>query len=262
MGRWKPNAVMYGFLHMAKSGGTEVNGQLAMHYERICGNKGSSYDFYQANDRHKKLGARNTYYDAQDIISKADVKANISPPHNRGAVTLKILNEIGYEDCDYVALEEHAHTWAELFGSLYRPLELHVPCRDSISLLMSMCNFVGKQFNCEQNFVKEAKQCFIGIFRFNLKQLDHPNINLKCFSSPSKIGNYLDYMGERLQKKVLYAEYSHRDSNRPRNKNEECIWKKESYKKKVENYLTKKSPFRDYFSFCNLCLKSENNLLL
>eukprot|EP00588_Corethron_pennatum_P022975 CAMPEP_0194318496 /NCGR_PEP_ID=MMETSP0171-20130528/15088_1 /TAXON_ID=218684 /ORGANISM="Corethron pennatum, Strain L29A3" /LENGTH=184 /DNA_ID=CAMNT_0039075417 /DNA_START=120 /DNA_END=671 /DNA_ORIENTATION=+ len=109
--RWKPNAVMYGFLHMAKSGGTEVNGQLAMHYERICGNKGSSYDFYQANDRHKKLGARNTYYDAQDIISKADVKANISPPHNRGAVTLKILNEIGYEDCDYVALEEHAHTW-------------------------------------------------------------------------------------------------------------------------------------------------------
>ena len=29
-----------GHLHMAKTAGTEINGELAAHYERVCGNKG------------------------------------------------------------------------------------------------------------------------------------------------------------------------------------------------------------------------------
>ena len=37
----------------AKVAGTEINGELASHYERVCGNKGNSYDVYQLNQRAK-----------------------------------------------------------------------------------------------------------------------------------------------------------------------------------------------------------------
>ncbi len=30
---------IYGHVHMAKTGGTELNGLLAMGYERVCGHK-------------------------------------------------------------------------------------------------------------------------------------------------------------------------------------------------------------------------------
>ena len=34
---------------MAKTAGTAINGILALKYERVCGNKGSSYNFEQIN---------------------------------------------------------------------------------------------------------------------------------------------------------------------------------------------------------------------
>ena len=41
---WVRPDVVYGHVHMAKTAGTEINGELAMHFERVCGNKGYSYD--------------------------------------------------------------------------------------------------------------------------------------------------------------------------------------------------------------------------
>jgi hypothetical protein len=36
---------------MAKTGGTELNGLLASNFERVCGHKGYSHDYYQFNER-------------------------------------------------------------------------------------------------------------------------------------------------------------------------------------------------------------------
>ena len=51
----------FGHVHIAKTGGTTLNGVLAMKYQRICGNKGYSYDYYQANKRFnetQKVGVK------------------------------------------------------------------------------------------------------------------------------------------------------------------------------------------------------------
>ena len=45
-------AMVYVHIHMAKTGGSYVNGALALNYERACGEKGNSYDAYQANRRY------------------------------------------------------------------------------------------------------------------------------------------------------------------------------------------------------------------
>ena len=46
---WIQPDTIFGLLHMAKTAGTTINGQLANQFERVCGNKGWSYDAYQAN---------------------------------------------------------------------------------------------------------------------------------------------------------------------------------------------------------------------
>ena len=45
--------MIYGHVHMAKTGGSFVNGALALNYERVCGEKGYSYDAFQANWRYR-----------------------------------------------------------------------------------------------------------------------------------------------------------------------------------------------------------------
>ena len=71
-----------------------MNGVLAMKYQRICGNKGYSYDYYQANKRFNET--QEDWRQTQDSISKA------ASGHNRGKVPLKIMDEIGYEDFLFV----------------------------------------------------------------------------------------------------------------------------------------------------------------
>jgi len=43
-----------GHLHMTKTGGTSLNGELALNYENVCGHKGWSYDNYLVNQRVKE----------------------------------------------------------------------------------------------------------------------------------------------------------------------------------------------------------------
>jgi hypothetical protein len=45
----------FGLIHIAKTAGSEINGNLTMHYERVCGNKGWSYDAISVNERKKSL---------------------------------------------------------------------------------------------------------------------------------------------------------------------------------------------------------------
>merc|ERR1740139_1607963 len=108
--------------------------------------------------------------------------------------------EVGFEDCDYVANEIGAKFWAHAFGEWHRPLELHVPCRDPVDLLLSICNYQKVQFTCRDDFSAEVDACFgAENRRFDAGELRHPKITLKCFRSPSGLDGYLAYMGERLQ---------------------------------------------------------------
>ena len=42
--------ITYGHIHMAKTAGTTLNSMLALNFERVCGHKGYSFDYYQANN--------------------------------------------------------------------------------------------------------------------------------------------------------------------------------------------------------------------
>lgn len=62
-----PN-IIYGHVHIAKTGGTSLNGILANKFERVCGNKGITYSAYASNELAKeKLRQNNTKYDANPL---------------------------------------------------------------------------------------------------------------------------------------------------------------------------------------------------
>jgi len=306
-GELRPNnGVTYGLLHMAKTGGTTINGELAMNYERVCGNKGYSQDYYAHNLRinANKRGKRMLYnmkINRALILTKEKRFISSQNIHQHGHFSNQYMHQvahirmnlrcvlaystllsfnttpicafsdplqfeqIGFKDCDYVANEIGARFWLTFFASSYRPLELHVPCREPIDLFLSMCNHRQVDFPCRRkSFIQDIHKCLKGDGpRFDLQVLTHSNIHLKCFSSPSKIGDYLDYMGEKLQKKEVATKYTHRDSNIPRNKPKECLSKPEHSLLKVEvlKYLTRETViFKDYSAFCRSCINSENEL--
>ena len=95
----------YGHIHMAKSGGTTLNGILALNYERVCGHKGYSYDYVQANKRFKNS---ENWRSVSDSLTQKKL-------YNRGRVPVDIMEEIGYEDCDWISQEVNWDFWLENF---------------------------------------------------------------------------------------------------------------------------------------------------
>jgi len=193
----------------------------------------------------------------------SDQRKKIRTNRVGGGLTGSVLRW-GFEDCDYVALEDKATIWAQQFGNADRRLQLHVPCRDPLDMLMSLCNHFHLDFLCAPKYEKQIDRCLMKHYwRFKREAFTHPNIDLKCFSGPVQIRDYLHYMEGKLTKNEhQYKKYVHVSTNDPRDKEMECIWtKEEDYIEKVVDYLTNKSNFKDYFAFCRECMVSENNLL-
>lgn len=83
---------IYGHIHMAKTAGTSLNGLLAARFERVCGHKGYSYDFYQSNNRSV------TSVDSSTLKEQAvDNLGKIHKGYYRGRVHPEIMEEIGFE---------------------------------------------------------------------------------------------------------------------------------------------------------------------
>lgn len=251
---------IYGHVHMAKTAGSEINGELAARFERVCGHKGYSYDAYQLNQRNSEWKKQHpdemlTDYTLKDLTTKMVEK------HNRGRVHMDIQREIGYEDCDYISGEVSFSFWNKLVVDTLPnnppiQLELHVPCRDPVDWLMSMCNHQNKNYNCNAETVKQGvEECLFQMNRFQDISLNK-NIHLKCFD-PIPIESYIEYMGSILQPRRFVATYVHKDTNSHRNKTEECIHSNEKLKVQVEQYLVENV---DVFRFCNRCIGSENDL--
>jgi hypothetical protein len=257
-------AVVYGLVHLAKTAGTEINGELASHFERVCGNKGWSYDAYQFNKRVKEENSGRARINVRS--SSKDSVSQIYKKGNRGKVPNAFMDEIGFEDCDYISQEMSWQNWAS-----YVPwqnwtsfkempsLELHVPCRDPLAHLMSQCNYRHIRFNCSTDDLPlEINNCLVEPgrrFSRDLEKLN--NTNMKCFN-PIPIEPYLEYMSGRLQRKRIENTYVHRDTNKKRKKNDECIWKKRDVKKKVQEIMLKE---HDVYGWCNECMGSKDDLL-
>jgi hypothetical protein len=153
---WTPN-VTYCHVHMAKTAGTSLNMELANQYERVCGHKGYSFDFFQSNARAEK----NPYRDIQNLADSVSKEYN---EFSRERVHADIMRERGYEDCDWISLEAKWTKWKEISRRV-GPLELHVPCREPIDHLMSMCNMWNHQFDCQAaNITKEVGRCLIHFY--------------------------------------------------------------------------------------------------
>jgi len=277
---WRSNNVTYGFLHAAKTGGSTINKRLAMRYERVCGNKGHSQNILEKRRQQTILKKSQSVLPEEKIPTRTEKKLHHKMIKNQTIVMeenginksfMYNLEEIGFQDCDYVELEAPAKIWKELFGAWHRPLELHVPCRDPISHLLSMCNHRQLKFTCEPtNFTKQVDNCISGRSRFSFQELKHPNIHLKCFNSPNKINEYSEYMRGRLQEKEVFhkkgvysPEVNYPEYIPTRNAENECIWKATKiYQEKILKYLKEEIGLKDYYSFCDSCLKSVNDLLV
>ena len=66
-------------------------------------------------------------------------------------------------------------------------------------------------------------------------------------------------MSNNLQHKRFESlPYYSRDTNKVRNKTNECIWKNPDVEEKVREYLITKY---DYYMFCDLCIGGEKHIL-
>lgn len=259
-----PNRV-FGHIHMAKTGGTTLNGELALNYERVCGHKGWSYDAYLVNERVKEVTSieKKDWREVKDSYSfahQAKTKRR-ALPFSRGRVPLWIGDEVGYHDCDYISEERGWGFWKQFDDFHNTTMELHVPCRDPISHLMSMCNHRMKIFDCKNpDYRAEAKKCFVDVKnRFSRKLLYMKNTDIRCYDFNNQFQGYMEYITPMLQKKRIQSNYMHRDSNiKTRNKENECIWKEPNLQKRVSLFL---SETIEYYSFCKECLGSSDDLL-
>jgi len=286
----KKSNVVFGHLHFPKTGGTNLNGLMASKYDNVCGNKGYSYDAYQFNKRGKQnnISPPGCNHDTITMANKALITKKRKCDDNgvvdksytkrdRGRVNKIVMDDIGYENCDYISNESEWTFWFDLienmqFAQRNLTLELHVPCREPIDHLMSIANHFRRKFNCtelENNEIlkKSVKVAYAQTFdkRFSNEFLEKDSdqtshLQLKCFNIfPFK--SYIEHMGQHLQpRRIPVDEYWPRDTNKPRNKAKECIWsQKDEHKQKVLEMLLSQSP---YFKFCHNCMGSENELQL
>ncbi len=231
--------VIFGHIHMARTAGSSLNWNLSNHFERVCGNKGYSYDAY---------------------IKGTDVKQ------------ANIVKSIGFEDCDYISMEADPDFWFQFDHFHNTPMELHVPCREPIDYLMSLCNYEmvrgrAQAFDCDdlssnssnEEIADTVNVClrFIGRFDNKLTKLQH--VQLKCFDFKQQFKSYIDYMGTKLQARRFVADEPKKQVKTPwpRHKDKECIWKDEGLKRRVEEYLVSEVP---YFRYCKACVGSENDV--
>jgi hypothetical protein len=235
--------IIMGHIHMAKTGGTSVNGMIANKFERVCGHKGYSYDAYQANERFKKLdNTRLTQF-------------------GRDRVMPSTMSEIGWEDCDWISHETGHKFWFQFDDFHDTPMELHLPCRDPIDHLMSQCNYKGKKLSCngtDEELIESVESCFAFLHRFSMELTNRTKTTLKCYDFRQQFTTYMDYVSEKLQPRRFVSEnYKQRETNKKRNKKNECIWNHHSLMARVESYLISNV---EYYNFCKQCLGSADDI--
>ncbi|KAL7578009.1 hypothetical protein ACA910_007624 [Epithemia clementina (nom. ined.)] len=293
-----PNFTIYGLVHYMKTASTTINGELAARYERVCGNKGYSYDSYQFNRRveqQQNRGKRKRALTAYEAGGPDSIR-RLYTFFNRGVVPQSVMDEIGYENCDYIALEIPWTGWKERIGNLSSSLssfhlELHVPCREPIPHLLSQCAFQNHNFDCQAtNLTHEIGQCLVEPDRFDVRLEESPFVvsssahntnaperadlpqqpsppnnraySLKCFN-PIPVKSYVQYMGQqqRLQPKRIPAKYMFRSTNEPHDPKHECLRQPE-YRVLAHQVKQRLMQMVPYYQWCQQCLLDPQRNLL
>ncbi|KAL3782072.1 hypothetical protein ACHAW5_000693 [Stephanodiscus triporus] len=250
--------VIFGHIHMAKTAGSEINGELAQRFERVCGHKGYSYDAIAFNQRVGKVMKKADDWHWSQTLKTKDLISKSYRKYNRGRVHSTVMDEIGYHDCDWISFERQASAWHTVAKTAEWPLELHLPCRDPIDHLLSQCNMKTRNFNCTgTSLTEEVNACMLFADRFSDSLNLHANVTLKCFN-PIPIEPYLNYIGQFLQPRRVRGQYVHSEFNRPRNKTAECIW---NSPEKVKQEVIKIMMKMPYYRFCDRCIGSKDDLL-
>ena len=246
--------IIYGHVHIAKTAGSSLLDVLAGKYDRVCSNKSSSREF-NATFKHKRCKDGHEWHQYQPK---------------------KFLDYL--DQCDYVSAEFKSPFWYETEWN--RTMELHIPCKDPLNMLMSNCFWPRgvdraknkvRGFDCspekttDKNLETQIRRCLGGQNglleqRFSetfVKKARQNGITMKCFDNDDTFDAYQDYMDPRLK---------HRDNPieinmcwpRLRNRDTECIWKDEELQARVIRILLHNYY---YFRYCKDCLFSPDNLI-
>ena len=224
-----------GHVHVAKTGGSTINQMLANKYHGVCGNKGYSFDYYQANLRGK---SKKRVGHVVDSVHKQ------YPGYDRTRVPLQLMFERGFEACQWVSLEHDASTWHKL-GSLLT--ELHLPCRDPVDHFMSQMNHKGRRIDCATFDPLSANRHLFGVEdRFNLREL--PNVTVRCVRFKNQFSAYPAAL--QLPPKRVVQPLHVLATNSIRKKETECIWKNAALQQRLRDHLLATV---DYYQFCAQC---------
>ena len=106
-------------------------------------------------------------------------------------------------------------------------MELHVPCRNRLDHLVSQCNHNKRAIACDAKtdaeLFKSVKNCFILLGRYDHDLLEY--FDVRCFDFKKQFTDYPKYMSGILQKRRFQSiPYVKKETNRPRNQTNECIW--------------------------------------
>jgi hypothetical protein len=200
------------------------------------------------------------------------VKNGMNPWHSKsdrfsGRVGREVMDDIGYENCDWISLEDRMSAWKQRFNANNgTKLEMHVPCRDPLDHFMSQCNYRNHNFDCgitdPEEMAKEIHRCLKDEDRFQAKQIGDysPHIQFKCFA-PIPVSRYIEYMAQILQeRRVVVTQPVNRETNKKRDKSVECIWNMtDSEKSRLVDAMKEQW---DFYDFCEKCMGSENELAL
>ena len=96
-------------------------------YNNVCSNKGYSYDFYQFNKRGKESNITDTGYNYNTVTMAYQILEPNSGTkckndgyrkewrrQDHGKLDSPIMDEIGYENCNYLSNELEWKFWFEL----------------------------------------------------------------------------------------------------------------------------------------------------
>ena len=244
------NKILYGHMHISNTSGLALLDLLAGRYDRVCSNSASSRDF----DHN---------FTSMDCPDGTDVPPNTGDWNNN------------LEECDYVSSQKRFRWWIDTHTWDHRPIEMHLPCRDPIDMLVSHC-FTGEQpkgWDCKPGITvpeidEQIFRCLgkgdnsildkqFGLKFLRLLKNREANATVKCYDDDQTLDHYVDYMDQRLEHREPIVQINMCRASNPYQAAAACLYEDENLRAKVKRRLLN---YYYYFKYCQRCLPTSNNL--
>ena len=232
---------LIGHIHVAKTGGTFLNELLANNYHFVCGHKGYSFDYYQANARAAKTNQSSPGHVRDSIHAQFD-------GFDRTKVPFSIMEERGFESCKWVSIEGHMALWHH-FDTWPEPVELHLPCRDPLEHFMSQVNYRRDTINCETFRLENTHRYLVGMNRFAVADIPR-NATLRCVHFSKQFSEYVTTIALPPKSVAMRSKLHALRTNRPRNRAAECIWQNRTLQRTLVAHLVQNY---EYYQYCSTC---------